>query len=136
MGKIDHIGIAVNSLATSVPLYAAILGKNPGGREQVPSEGVEVAFFGGGPGRIELLEPTGPSSPVARFLDRHGPGIHHVCVAVPDLRAALSRLAERGVFPLPPGLRQGAEGRTVAFLHPRDTGGTLLELTEASETDA
>ena len=128
MFKIDHIGIAVNSLLSAVPVFEAILGENPAGRESVPSEHVEVAFFGHGEGRIELLEPTGPASPVARFLERHGPGLHHVCLRVVDIDDTLARLAGSGILPVPPGVRAGAEGSRVAFLHPRDCGGVLLEL--------
>ncbi len=133
MFKIDHIGIAVNSLETAVPQLTAILGENPAGRETVPSEGVDVAFFGHGPGRIELLEATGPESPIARFLERRGQGLHHVCVQVPDLETALDRLADLEVTPLPPGIRSGAEGRRVAFLHPRDCAGVLVELVAAGD---
>jgi methylmalonyl-CoA epimerase len=128
MFKIDHIGIAVNSLQSALPVFEAMLGENPAGRESVPSEHVEVAFFGHGEGRIELLEPSGPESPIARFLDRRGPGLHHVCLRVTDIEETLARLAQSGVLPIPPGVRAGAEDRLVAFLHPRDCGGVLVEL--------
>lgn len=130
MSKVDHVGIAVNALAESVPLYEALLGTPPSGRETIESEGVRVAFFGEGAGRVELLEPTVPDSPVARFLQRRGPGLHHVCLVVEDLDAALVRAADRGVETLPPGIRVGAGGHRVAFLHPRSAGGVLLELAE------
>jgi methylmalonyl-CoA epimerase len=128
MFKIDHIGIAVNSLQSAIPVFEAMLGENPAGRESVPSEHVEVAFFGHGEGRIELLEPSGPGSPVAKFLERRGPGLHHVCLRVADIDDTLARLARSGILPIPPGVRAGAEGGRVAFLHPRDCGGVLLEL--------
>jgi methylmalonyl-CoA/ethylmalonyl-CoA epimerase len=131
MSKVDHVGIAVNALSDSVPLYEALLGTPPSGREVVESEGVRVAFFGEGAGRVELLEPTAADSPVARFLERRGPGLHHVCLVVDDLDAALAGAADRGAEPLPPGIRVGAGGRRVAFLHPRSTGGVLLEMVEA-----
>lgn len=130
MCKIDHIGIAVNSILASVPLFRAMLGENPAGHESVPSEDVEVVFFGHGPGRVELLEPTGPDSPIARFLERRGQGLHHVCLRVPDLDQTLARLAESDILPIPPGVRTGAGGRPVAFLHPRDGCGVLVELVE------
>lgn len=130
---IDHLGIAVNSLETSIPLYAALLGENPGGREEVPAEGVRVAFFGHGAGRIELLEPTGEESPIAVFLARRGPGLHHVCLRVADLGKAIERARTEGVHVVPPGIRTGAEGRRVAFLHPRTTGGVLIELAEVRD---
>jgi methylmalonyl-CoA/ethylmalonyl-CoA epimerase len=130
MVKIDHIGIAVNSLQEAIPTYTAMLGENPSGEETVPSEGVRVAFFGHGSGRVELLEPVGADSPIARFLERRGPGIHHVCVSVDDLQATIDRLADSGIAPIPPGVRAGAGGHRVAFLHPQDTKGILLELSE------
>lgn len=133
MFKIDHIGIAVNSLLAAIPVFEAVLGENPAGRETVPSEEVEVVFFGHGSGRVELLEPSRAESPLARFLERRGPGLHHVCFRVPDLREALGRLAESGISPISPGLRPGAEDRQVAFLHPRDCGGVLVELVESSD---
>jgi methylmalonyl-CoA epimerase len=133
MFKIDHIGIAVNSLPAAIPVFEAMLGENPAGRETVPSEEVEVVFFGHGSGRVELLEPTGPESPLARFLDRQGQGLHHLCFRVPDLREALGRLADCGISPISPGIRLGAEDRRVAFLHPRDCGGVLVELVESPD---
>lgn len=131
MFKIDHIGIAVNSLLASVPAFEAVLGINPAGQESVPAEDVEVVFFGHGPGRIELLQPASPDSPIARFLERRGQGLHHVCLSVPDLDEALTRLAGSDIHPIAPGVRTGAGGRPVAFLHPRDCGGVLMELVES-----
>ncbi len=128
---IDHVGIAVNSLADAVPLYAALLGLEPTGEESVPSEEVRVAFFGRGPGRVELIEPTSERSPVARFLARHGAGIHHICLQVADLESALARGGEVGGETIPPEIRVGAGGKRVAFLHPRSTGGVLIELVES-----
>ncbi len=133
MFKIDHIGIAVNSLLEAVPVFEAVLGVNPAGRESVPAEDVEVVFFGHGSGRVELLEPASPDSPIARFLERRGQGLHHVCLRVLDLDETLARLAGSGVHPIPPGVRSGAGHRPVAFLHPRDCGGVLLELVEITD---
>jgi methylmalonyl-CoA/ethylmalonyl-CoA epimerase len=130
MFKIDHIGIAVNSLLSAVPVFEAMLGENPAGRESVPSEDVEVVFFGRGPGRIELLEPSDQASPIARFLERRGQGLHHICLRVPDLDETLTRLAGSDILPIPPGIRTGAGRRRVAFLHPRDGGGVLVELVD------
>lgn len=135
MNKIDHIGIAVNSLGEAVPAFSALLGSNSRGEEDVPSEGVRLAFFGEGPGRIELLEPTGPDSPVARFLEKRGQGVHHVCLAVEDLEAALDRAEQAGLRALEPRIRPGAGGRRVAFLHPGTTSGVLIELSEPGEGD-
>lgn len=130
VNKIDHIGIAVNSLEEAVSAFSALLGMNVSGEEEVPGEAVRVAFFGEGYGRIELLEPTGPESPVARFLERRGPGVHHVCLAVADLEATLRRCEARGMQVLAPRIREGAGGHRVAFLHPKTTSGTLVELSE------
>ena len=134
MQHIDHVGIAVRSLEEAVPLYRALLGLPPAGYETVEAEGVRVAFFGEGAGRVELLEPTGPDTPVGRFLERHGPGLHHVCLTVPDLDGALERAREEGGELLPPGIRTGAGGTRVAFLHPRSAGGVLLELSEGERS--
>jgi methylmalonyl-CoA/ethylmalonyl-CoA epimerase len=132
---IDHVGIAVNSLESAVPRWAAMLGLQPAGEEVVSSEDVRVAFFGEGAGRVELLEPTAPDSPIARHLEHRGEGVHHVCVRVPDLAATLDTLRESGIEAIPPEMRRGAEGARVSFLHPRSTGGVLLELREASEDE-
>jgi len=129
---IDHVGIAVNSIEAAVPGWAAVLGGPPSGEERVDSEGVRVAFFGSGYGRIELLEPLDDRSPIARHLARRGPGVHHVCLEVADLDATLRRAEAEGWSPIPPPVRPGAEGTRIAFLHPRTTGGVLLELREAS----
>lgn len=132
---VDHIGIAVPSLEGAEPLWTAILGRPPAGRETVASEGVRVAFFGEGAGRVELLEPTRPDSPVGRFLERRGAGVHHVCLRVADLERAVRRAREAGAELAPPGIRSGAGETRVAFLHPRSTGGLLLELSEAEPHD-
>lgn len=128
--KIDHVGIAVNSIEGAIPLWRALLGIEPTGREEVPSEGVRVAFFGEGGGRVELLEATDEDSAVGRFLRRRGPGVHHVCLAVEDVAAAVLRAEAEGMELLEPGIREGAGGRRVAFFHPRSTGGVLVELSE------
>lgn len=127
---VDHVGIAVSSLREAVPLYRALLGREPDGTDVVPSEGVRVAFFGRGPGRVELLESSGSDSPIARFLERHGPGLHHICLAVPDLEQAIARATAAGAEAIPPAIRKGAGGARIAFLHPRSSGGVLLELRE------
>lgn len=132
MDKIDHIGIAVKSLSEAVPIWTAILGHNVSGEEEVPAEKVRVAFFGDGPGRVELLEPTDPDSPIARHLENRGPGIHHVCLAVSDLDAAVERAEAAGLEALPPRIRTGAGGHRVTFFHPRSAGGVLIELSEAA----
>jgi len=133
LDKIDHIGIAVKSLSEAVPIWTALLGQNISGEEEVPAEQVRVAFFGDGAGRIELLEPTGTDSPIARHLAKRGAGVHHVCLRVPDLDAAVSKAEAAGLEALPPRIRTGAGGHRVAFFHPRTAGGVLLELSEAAD---
>ena len=133
MPIIDHVGIAVKSLEEAIRVYETLLGQPVAGVDTVAVEQVRVAFFGHGAGRVELLEPTAADSPVGRFLARNGPGLHHICLAVPDLDEALRCAAESGIEPIPPGIRVGAEGRRVAFFHPRDAAGTLLELAETTD---
>jgi methylmalonyl-CoA epimerase len=129
---LDHVGIAVHSLDDAIPIWEAILGTPADGREIVGSQNVEVIFVGSGTGRIELLAPTAPGSAVARFLDRRGPGIHHLCYRVPDIRASLSDFQARGFEPIDAEPRAGAHGHQVAFLHPRPAGGVLIELLQAT----
>jgi methylmalonyl-CoA epimerase len=130
--SIDHIGIAVNSLAEAVPVFEALLGQNPSAAHEVPAEGVRVVFFGEAECRLELLEPIDDTSPVARFLAHRGSGVHHVCLATSDLAAALRRVEAQGIRVIEPRIRQGAGGTRVAFLYPRSTSGVLIELKERS----
>lgn len=127
---LDHVGVAVHSLDDALPTWESLVGAGATGRERVESQGVEVVFVGTGAGRIELLAPTRPDSPVARFLERRGPGMHHLCYRVPDIRAALAAFREAGYELIDAEPRPGAHGRRVAFLHPRSTGGVLIELVE------
>lgn len=127
---LDHVGVAVHSLDDALPTWESLVGAGATGRERVESQGVEVVFVGTGAGRIELLAPTRPDSPVARFLERRGPGMHHLCYRVPDIRAALAGFREAGYELIDAEPRPGAHGRRVAFLHPRSTGGVLIELVE------
>lgn len=129
MTTIDHIGIAVQSLAESIPLYEA-LGLEVRGVEEVPEQGVRVAFLPAGDSRVELLEPTGAGSPIARHLERRGPGLHHICLRVADIRSAMAQLAEGGYVLLSEEPQSGADGCLVCFVHPKSTGGVLLELAE------
>ena len=129
---IDHLGIAVTSLERSLGFYREILGLKVVGPEDVPSEGVRIAFLPMGESTIELLEPTGPDSPIARFLAKRGEGIHHVWVRVEKIEETLATLREKGAEIIEPAPRIGAGGRKVAFIHPRSTGGVLLELVESS----
>lgn len=128
IGPIDHLGVAVRSIDRALVLYRDALGLAPGPPEEVASEGVRVVFLTLGEARIELLEPLGPESPVGRFIDKRGEGIHHVCLRVTDLDAALASLAEHGMEIIPPAPRIGAGGHRIAFIHPRSAGGVLIEL--------
>lgn len=131
MRALDHVGIAVRSLDESLPLFESITGGKGYGRETVESQGVEVVFIGRGEGRLELLAPLRPDSPVARFLEKRGPGMHHLCYRVADLAAELERYAAEGATLIDRVPRSGAHGHRVAFLHPKSTGGVLVELLEA-----
>lgn len=127
--KIDHLGVAVTSIDDALGVYRA-LGIVEEGREEVASQKVVAAFLPVGESRIELLEPTSPDSPVAKFLARRGEGIHHVCFAVEDLDAALADLSARGFRLVHREGVPGAGGKRVAFLHPEAGRGVLIELSE------
>ena len=127
--KIDHLGIAVESIDDALAVYRA-LGIVEQKREEVPGQKVVAAFLPVGESRIELLEATSPDSPVAKFLAKRGEGIHHVCFAVPDLDAALADLASKGFRLIHAAGVPGAGGKRVAFLHPEAGRGVLIELSE------
>ncbi len=131
---LDHIGIAVESIAEGRRLYEA-LGLAVEGEEEVSAQGVRVAFLPVGGGRLELLEPMTPDSPIARHLERRGPGLHHICLRVEDIRRSMADLRERGFELLSEEPQPGAHGCLVAFVHPRSTGGVLLELSQADSAD-
>jgi len=131
--KINHIGIAVKNLEASMPLYRDVLGMTFEGTEEVAEQRVRVAFFAVGESRIELLEPTTPDSPVAKFLEKNGEGVHHVAYQVDDLAAALEELRRSEVRLIDEQPRRGAHGTQIAFLHPKSTGGVLTELCQAEE---
>jgi len=126
--SVAHIGIAVSSITEALPFYRDILGLSPGSAETADGATIVSLRFGGVD--VELLEPSDPASPVAKFLAKRGPGIHHVCYRVPDLDAALRRCREAGYQLVDDTPRHGAGGRRIAFLHPKATNGILLELTE------
>jgi methylmalonyl-CoA/ethylmalonyl-CoA epimerase len=126
---IEHVGIAVRSIEEARGFYEA-LGLRIEAIEEVPQEGVRVALIPCGQSRIELLEPTTEDSPIARFLEKRGPGIHHLCLASSDVRADDARLREGGYQVLRPEPTRGAGGCWVQFVHPKSTGGVLLELSE------
>ena len=129
--RLDHIGIAVSSIDESLPIYRA-LGLSESAREPVAGQGVITAFLPLGDTRLELLEPVGADSPIAKFLAKRGPGIHHVCFAVDDIDGALAELASRGFRLVNETPVSGADGKRVAFLHPSAGQGVLIELSEGA----
>ena len=128
--KIDHVGIAVDSLEGGLAFWADALGLEVAGFETVESERVKVALLPAGESRLELLESTDERSAIGRHLSRRGEGIHHLTLEVEDLPAAMARLRERGVRLLGEAPRTGAGGRRVAFVHPKSAAGVLVELVE------
>ncbi len=126
---IDHLGVAVRSIEESLGLYRA-LGLGVAGTEEVPSEKVRVAMLPIGESRLELLEATAPDSPVARFIARRGEGLHHICLAVADIRATMAELKARGFELTSDEPKPGARGALVCFIHPRSAGGVLIELSQ------
>jgi len=132
--RIGHVGIAVRSIAEARGLYEA-LGLVVEAIEEVPHEGVRVALLACGESHIELLEPLSSDSPIAKFLDKRGPGIHHLCLASSDVRADDARLRKGGYQVLRPEPTRGAGGCWVQFVHPKSAGGVLLELSETAEEE-
>jgi len=128
---VDHIGIAVADLDAAVALYTSLLGTGPTAIEEIPDQQVRTAFFAVGDLHLELLVPTADTSPIAGFLAKRGPGIHHICFEVPDLDGALAECRRQGLRLVDETPRGGAHGKRVAFLHPKATGGVLLELCQA-----
>jgi methylmalonyl-CoA epimerase len=129
--KINHLGIAVQSIDEALHFWRDGLGLELKEIEVVEDQGVRTAMLPLGSSRIELLEATGANTPVGKFLDKRGPGMHHLCVEVADLHAKLNELKARGIRLIDETPRLGAGGMLVAFVHPASTGGVLLELTQA-----
>lgn len=128
MNKIEHIGIAVRDLAAANQTYARLFGEGPYKQEAVESEGVRTSFFANGPNKIELLEGTHPDSPISKYVEKRGEGIHHIAFAVDDIRAEMKRLASAGFTLLNAEPKPGADNKWVAFVHPKDNHGVLIEL--------
>lgn len=128
MRKIEHIGIAVKDLAASNLLFEKLFGAPVYKEEEVASEGVKTSFFMNGPNKIELLEATTPESPIAKFLEKKGEGIHHIAFDVEDIIAEIARLKAEGFMVLNETPKRGADNKLVAFLHPKGTNGVLIEL--------
>lgn len=134
--KIDHIGVAVHSLEASIPFWRDVLGLEYSGCDEVEAQGVRVAFFRCGEVQIELLEPTRPDSPIATFLAKRGEGIHHVAMGTDDIVEGRGAVSARGVRLLSEAPLDGAHGKLITFLHPKDCGGVLLELTQRKHVPA
>src|SRR5690606_38635747 len=127
MTRIEHLGIAVRDAAATAALYERLFGYTPYKRERVQSEGVDTVFLDAGGAKLELLEATRPDSPVASFVEKRGEGLHHVAFEVRDVRAEHRRLREAGFRLLNEQPKRGADGKLIFFVHPKDTGGVLVE---------
>ncbi len=128
MDKIEHIGIAVKDLEISNALFASLFGVAHYKTEEVISEGVKTSFFKAGPNKIELLEATNPESPVAKFIEKKGEGVHHIAFAVSDIISEIARLKKEGFVILNETPKKGADNKLVAFIHPKSSNGVLIEL--------
>lgn len=133
MKKVDHIGIAVTSLEESISLYTEQLGMVHVKTESVESQGVVVAFIDAGNIKIELLEPTTDDSPIAKFIASRGQGIHHIAYSVGHIEDRIADMKERGIRMINETPKTGAGGAQIAFMHPKSTGGVLMELCEKGE---
>lgn len=132
-GRIDHIGVAVEDLDGTLALYCDSLGMELQHRETVEGQGVEAVLLGVGDSHVELLRPLGPDTAVGRFLDRNGPGLHHVAYGTEDIEASLESVRSAGLELIDERPRTGIRNSRVAFVHPKSTGGVLTELVEAAE---
>ena len=128
MDKIEHIGIAVKDLEKANEIYASLFGKPHYKIEEVKSEGVITSFFDVGPNKIELLQATVSTSPIAKFIEKKGEGIHHIAFSVTDIFSEITRLQEAGFVVLNETPKFGADNKLIAFLHPKTTNGVLIEL--------
>jgi methylmalonyl-CoA/ethylmalonyl-CoA epimerase len=128
MRKIEHIGIAVKDIERSNDLFASLFGKANYKIEDVESEGVKTSFFMCGPNKIELLQATNENSPIAKFIEKKGEGIHHIAFAVDDIEKEIKRLTEAGFEMIHKAPKKGADNKLIAFLHPKSTNGVLVEL--------
>ena len=126
--KIEHLGIAVKSLETSDHLFARLLGKENYKQEAVEREGVTTSFYQVGDSKIELLEATNPESPIAKFLDKRGEGVHHIAFGVDNILEEIARLKKAGFIFISEEPKTGADNKLVVFLHPKSTNGVLVEL--------
>jgi methylmalonyl-CoA/ethylmalonyl-CoA epimerase len=132
-GRIDHIGVATDDLDGALALYEKTFSMPLVHRETVESQGVEAALLDVGDGHVELLRPLGPDTPVGKYLDKKGPGLHHVAYAVDDIGTVLGKLRDSGVALIDQEPRQGIRNSQVAFLHPKSTGGVLTEIVQPAK---
>ena len=128
--KVDHIGIAVKSLSNSLPFYTEILKLPLLGIEEVTSEQVRIAFLQAGETKLELLEPTMEESPIAKFIEKRGEGIHHLALGVESIEERIKEIKEKGIRMIDDRPKLGAGGAQIAFIHPKSTGGVLVEICE------
>ena len=128
MDKIEHIGIAVKNMEESNRLFSKLLGKGPYKIEEVASEGVRTSFFDVGGVKIELLEATHAGSPIAKFIEKKGQGVHHLAFGVEDIEKSISEKEKEGFALINPQPKEGADNKVIAFLHPKSTHGVLIEL--------
>lgn len=131
--RVHHVGIAVESLEKTIPVFALLLGQPPDSIEEVEDQRIRVAIFKVGEVRIELIESSSPESPVAGFIGKRGPGIHHLTFSVENLEQTLEDLESHGLRLIDRAPRQGAGGESIAFVHPSSTSGVLIELLEESK---
>ena len=130
LSRIDHIGVATDDLDVAIALYEGTMGMPVSHRETVESQGVEAVLLDVGEGHVELLRPLGPDTPIGRYLERRGPGLHHVAYAVEDIEGVLGKLKESGIDLIDSEPRVGIRRSRVAFVHPRSTDGVLTEIVE------
>ena len=130
LDRIDHIGVATDDLDGAIALYEGTMGMPVSHRETVESQGVEAVLLDVGEGHVELLRPLGPDTPIGRYLERRGPGLHHVAYAVEDIEGVLGKLKESGIDLIDSEPRVGIRRSRVAFVHPRSTDGVLTEIVE------
>lgn len=136
MNKIEHIGIAVKNIEEANKVYKSLLGAAHYKTEKVESEGVATSFFKCGDSKIELLEAISDDSPIAKFIEKKGEGIHHIAFAVTDIKAEVKRLENEGFRVLNEEPKKGADGKLVVFLHPKSSHGVLVELCQDIESEA
>jgi methylmalonyl-CoA/ethylmalonyl-CoA epimerase len=130
--RINHIGLATEGIAEALAVFADGLGLSVSGSEEIPGDNVRVTFAPVGEARFEFLEPVGEEGPVQKFIEKRGPGFHHICLEVEDLPGMLDRLRSQGVELIDEEPRRGAHGTLVAFVHPKSANGVLVELVESS----